>query len=591
MQTLIENSAFSLMIVFLVLASALSIYNITIECIFRLRRKITYKTYSYYEQLYLYNTNYINISLIGIIWGLSLILFGLFIWDRVVRLYTIALLPVDLVMGIFLYYELTRKKYNNHDIITFDPYYRDLYRIEKSKNSVLRKINKVEEEFNKLALELMATFREFNAILPNDEKEKEFQDYIDKCNKEFSKNRDELIDYNNKVIKQFNADLNDYLTMGLATDYEIPEFHTIDVQQMFGYIAQFKKTFEAYVSQYSKQSLKKGNLANSQMEAIFNIAIKMNTKFSDEDMSAILETINKKSTKKEEIVSFMLSNSLISEKVIHDAIVQKDWAWCAFEDLIFTQNRKQIIDLYLDIIENNAINSCNKLLNMNTFDQTDILTKVLTSTGTTNSCTQVIKFRIIVHSNDQKFDDEATRYENMAISIRNYSMSLPNDSNRNWIMTICNDSSFYENKEDIVDVYNKIYKKLKDTYAYLNTVLICYYEGVLANNDYLDNAKITNLYLENLLTLNASSLKVFALMVCALVLTVDKDKRNLKLAMDGLRHDPLGKEALANAKTEYEAGKFVLKELLKTKLDKVIPIVNRVESKRMSLNKIKELAA
>ena len=109
MRTLIENSAFSLMIIFVVLSAVLSMYNIYIECVFRLRRKIAYKTYSYYEPLYLYKTNFINVSLIGTVWGASLILFGLFIWDPVVRFYTIALAPIDLVMGIFLYYEVTRK--------------------------------------------------------------------------------------------------------------------------------------------------------------------------------------------------------------------------------------------------------------------------------------------------------------------------------------------------------------------------------------------------------------------------------------------------------------------------------------------------
>ena len=90
--------------------------------------------------------------------------------------------------------------------------------------------------------------------------------------------------------------------------------------------------------------------------------------------------------------------------------------------------------------------------------------------------------------------------------------------------------------------------------------------------------------------MNNSTLKVFALLASALILLVDEDDKNVAIAIDGLKHDQIGRDALQNTQTDVEAGKYVVKTLLKTKLDKVIPIVNRVEVKRMSLNKVKELA-
>ena len=589
--TSIENSALPMMIIYLIASTIVIGYNAYIEIVFRLRRKISYKNYKFFEPFYLLKLNIYNIVAMGVVAFLSIILFALYIWSNVVRIYCIVFIPMILSMSLFIYYEFSRLNYNNEDIITFDPYFRDLYKIERSKTAILNKISIVETDFKKLSSELMTKFKAFNTLLPNKEKEQEFQAFIDKCNKEFEKNRGELVNYNKSVISQFDNSLNDFLTLGLATDYEIPEFHTIDVQQMFGYITELRTMFETYVSQQAKQKLRQGVLKSpDKIIEVFNIALKMNVRFTDEDIMTILEALNSKVAKKEEVFTYLLSQNLVSEDVLHEAIVRRDWAWCVIEDNVFAKSRKKIIELYSDIVEHNAINCCNKLLNMNGVDQSDILVKVLNTATKSNACTQVIKFRIIIQSNDQEFDDEATMYENMAISIRNYVLENPSDENRAWIIDVCNASSFYQNKEQIVNIYTRISQKIKDKYNFLNSVLICFYEGELSTNKYIDNTKITNFYLENILTLNNSTLKVFALLACALILLVDEDDKNVQVAIDGIKHDQIGRDALQNTQTDVEAGKYVVKTLLKTKLDKVIPIVNRVEVKRMSLNKIKELA-
>ena len=127
-------------------------------------------------------------------------------------------------------------------------------------------------------------------------------------------------------------------------------------------------------------------------------------------------------------------------------------------------------------------------------------------------------------------------------------------------------------------------------FYYLNNVLICFYEGELSRDKYIDNTKITNLYLENLLTLNNQTLRVFSLLACSLILCVDEDDANVEVALEGLRKDQIGRDAINNCTTDVEIGRYVLKELFNSKLDKLIPIINRVETKRMSLDKLRRLA-
>ena len=589
-ETRAESSSFIMMMIFLSIFTVVTVYNVYVEIAFRARRRISYKTFKYFERMYMLEPNYYNIGFLGFVIVLSLIFFAVFIGSGVTRLFCITFIPTDLIMGLFMYYELTRSKYNNEDIASFDTYYRDLNRIENSKTQLLNKITSVENEFKTLSSNNMKNFNEFNQLIPNEAKEAEFKHYIDLRLKEFEENRNELVNYNKLVISQFNTALNDYLTQGLSSFQEIPEFKAIDIQQMFDYVSAMRVMFETYVDVMSKKTLREGTFKSSdKIIQLFDIALRFNVKFEDEDMRVILNKVNNVQ-KKEEVSLYLLNQNLISEEVLHHCIVDNDWDWCVHESHIFNKNRKKIIELYIDVVQANALKCCNKMLKSNMMDQSDMLIKVLNAVSKSNACTQVIKFRIIIQTNDQQFDKEANMYENMAVSIRNYVLANPGDENRPWIIEVCDKNTFYAEKERIVDIYTRISQKLKEKYNYLNNVLICFYEGELSRDKYIDNTKITNLYLENLLTLNNQTLRVFSLLACSLILCVDEDDANVEVALEGLRKDQIGRDAINNCTTDVEIGRYVLKELFNSKLDKLIPIINRVETKRMSLDKLRRLA-
>ena len=586
----IEHSAFALMIFLMIVSTVVVGYNLYYEVVFRLRRKISYKTYTYFKPMYLCKINYINVGAIGFVLLFTLILFAMFIGSNVVRLYCVAFIPIDLVMFLFLYYEISRSQYNNINITNYDSYYRDLYKIERSKTQLLNKITKLQDEFTGLANELMGNFNKFNAILPNEAKEQEFKDYISACTAEFDENKRELSTYNTDVINAFNSALYDFLTSGIETDYEIPEFRTIDIKQMFSYVSNIRTMFESYVNDYSKIKLVQGAIKNAdKIIQLIEIAKKFNTAFSEDEVLKILEMVSKKVDQKEKVALYLLSDNMLTEDILFETVVNRDWDWCLDEGYISSRNRKKITELYANIVEANAIKSCNKLLKINSFDQSDILMKVLNTATVSNACTQVIKFRIIIESGSQQFDNPATMYENMAVALRNYALSNPGYENKSWIIGVCKDESFYENAQEIETAYKAVSAKLHDKYEYLNSVLLCFFEGDLAKNKYIDNTKIASLYLENMLTLNSASLKVFALLAAALILLMDENDANIAIAVDAIKNDSIGKEALAKTVTDVGAGQYILQNLFDTKLDKLIPIVNRCEKARMSLDKLEEL--
>ena len=586
----IESNAFTLIIFFMIVSIGVIGYNLYVEITFRLRRFINYKSYTYFEPYFKNQINYYNVGAISFVIVLSLVLTGLFVISNVVRIYCLTFIPIDLVMGLMLYYELSRPKYNNENIIAYDSYFRDLNKIEKSKTKLLNKIIKLENEFNSLSSDLMKNFNQYNSILPNAEKEKEFDSYITSCKADFEQNKQELTTYNKDVVTAFNEAIREFISSGIESDYDIPEFKTIDINQMFSYVSTMRSMFETYVASNTVDKLASGALRKSdKIIEIIEIAQKFNTKFSDSDILKIFTMLKDKVKDKEKVVVYLMSNGMISESVLHTAIVDKDWDWCIDEGYITTRSHKRLIELYADIVSANAINSCNKLLKMNNIDQSDILMKVLNTATVTNACTQVIKFKIIIESDSQQFDNPATMYENMAIAIRNYALSNPSYENKSWIINICREESYYENAEVIEDTYLEISQKIKEKYSYLNNVLICFYEGDLAKNKYIDNSKITSIYLENMLTLNSTSLRVFALLACSMILLLDENDANVNVALDAIKNDQIGKEALANTTTDVDAGKYILKTLFDTKLDKLIPIVNRAEKVRMSLDKLEEL--
>ena len=74
-----------------------------------------------------------------------------------------------------------------------------------------------------------------------------------------------------------------------------------------------------------------------------------------------------------------------------------------------------------------------------------------------------------------------------------------------------------------------------------------------------------------------------------MILLMDENDANIQVALDALNNDQIGKEALTKSSTDVGIGKYVLKTIFTTKLDKLIPIVNRAEKVRMSLDKLEEL--
>ena len=129
--TLIENNALNLMIFFIVVSFAIFVYNLSFELIFRNRRCINYATYPFFIKMYNLQTNLYNLSALAGVILFSFILFAMFIGSRVVRIYLFTIIPIDASMAVFIYYELTRSKYNNSKLNIFNAYYNEVANIEK----------------------------------------------------------------------------------------------------------------------------------------------------------------------------------------------------------------------------------------------------------------------------------------------------------------------------------------------------------------------------------------------------------------------------------------------------------------------------
>ena len=79
------------------------------------------------------------------------------------------------------------------------------------------------------------------------------------------------------------------------------------------------------------------------------------------------------------------------------------------------------------------------------------------------------------------------------------------------------------------------------------------------------------------------------IVAASLILLMDENDANIAIAVDAIKKDAVGRDALAKTVTDVGAGQYILQNLFDTKLDKLIPIVNRCEKARMSLDKLEEL--
>ena len=85
-ETPAESSSFIIMMIYLSIFFAVTAHNVYVEVMFRARHRITYKSYKYFERMYLMDVNYYNIGFLGFVIVLSLIFFAVLVGSEVTRL-------------------------------------------------------------------------------------------------------------------------------------------------------------------------------------------------------------------------------------------------------------------------------------------------------------------------------------------------------------------------------------------------------------------------------------------------------------------------------------------------------------------------
>ncbi len=589
----IEDKALGLMIFYLVLTFLVSAYLLVYEICFNLRRKINYKNYTFFVGMYNTKVDVFRLAAIIFIFVFGLVLFGLFVSSYVINLYLVALIPIYSVMGFFLYLELTRKKYNNPYVRRFDTYYRDIDRTSKSQLKILTKVKNLKDTFIETENVLYLDFLAVNNIVPNDNKKLEFERFNKETISEFDEAIESLNDYNSTIIAQFNETLSDFLYHRVEKDYfEIPDFETIDTYKFEADIKELNSFYDDYFKTYIKQSVINGEVNSSEsIISLLDIAEKYRTKYDNIEVLKILQSVDKNIENKHSVAKYLLEHKILSNDILFEEIIDQDWEWCISSSYITKLPKKDIIKFYQTVVEKNAKRCCNKLLKIQTINQVSIIDKVLALVEfEDNSCIQLLKFTKLIKSNTQEFSDEGTRYENMAIALK---FSLKPDVDDaitiNTINQICQNETYYENKDEIARIYVQESEKLQNSFPYITDVLLCLFDGELAQSQYMNSNAVMNLYLEDILTLNSTNLRVLNILLSSVIMLYDTNKKHIVSAINSIQNDKIVDTLELSYLTAKKDGKTILKKLLKTEKNKVVAIINRVEKERQSLDMLEKV--
>lgn len=588
MLTIIESKAFELAIVFTIFATLVAIYNIAFELLFRQRRKISYKTYSFFRKMFMLNINAYNIVAISLVLIMSIILFGLFIASPVVRFYLFAIIPVDFMMGVFLYFDLTRPNYNNPNILDFDNYYRNLRKVEASKNRLFEQIDDIQNQYDTETKELIRNLQKYNLVFPNEEKFREIGELVAKSMNEFEQNKNDLINYNTAIIGQFNDSISEYVIQGLDPTFDIQEFHQIDIKQMKQFVVDIKKEIEDYVKETTMTNLINKTPNNSkQIIAALEASEYFNFRLTLQDVVSILRVANTFVDDKQTIATYLIERKYVNVDDLFSYIIEKDWAWCVTNDTISVLTKKQLIHLYSQIIEHNSSKICNVVLKCSAIDQTDVLDKVLATATINNNCVQMIKFHKIIINSAQEFDDVINMYENMTYAILQHTQSKPSNPLTTVAKSIIATGDFYNRRSEIKMEYYKIFDNLHNKYRYLPDVLMCFYDGDLSKYKNIDMTNVMAFYMENMKTLNEEGLRYLNILLSAVILMFDSNQDNIKVAINSVQEDKFSSELdILNIYKAKINGKSLIRFLTTKKLDKIVPIINRIERYRKSLDDV-----
>ena len=560
------------------------------ETILHKRGKINYSNYKKMRK-YFALTISSKILISGMVSILFIIIVGCFIFfNNSLRIYLI-LLIVTLILNIIgLYSYISSIKYNRN-LKEFDEYHSKVESSYANKEKIVNNLKVIDSKYQFINKEIQKLYKRISELvigfieLPN---VKECYEPLNKIKKE---QEDILMSFDEKMPVIFTESLIKYLENGGQTSAYTYIFNPnmdLNVDPIITTVSnKLKDKYMAYI-QESFINLKHKD-ANSLIE-LANLLVSFNL-FEEKYVDILIDVVNSNPKNNKPVIRYLFNNKYVNYKLISKCINSgKDWI---FEYPITKfVSKNELTTLVSEIINKNNSNITNKFLMLVDKGSTEAIKNGISVAVINNESSTLMSRYIELLELDGGFNSLSNRYENIALSLNNYFISINSQNSK--IEAIINSDTFYENKNYLDEIYNSVLVKLEP--VLIKTFRSMLYFSLYCTKDFkcFSQQKINTIYVEYKRQLNVVGMLCLSSLLDAVTLATVKEvsiSQLVKKNIDELTGDvlyekfyPVTGNKVNNLKLY---GKDIIQNLFKNYKQELSTLVNHVESERLVLDKIR----
>ncbi len=558
------------------------------------RKAITYENYKEYKIYFSFEPNRL-LLILGAVYLAVLVFLSFFVLrNNVLRIYLIVFALMLLFVGtsIALYY--LSKRYNK-DLSYFDNNYESISNSYLNKQKLLEVINglnikrtELQNDIKRIEDSCMNLVVGYSGIVGLPEIVKPLDDIIEA--------QEGIVNsFDNSMTGLFTKSLIDYLKNGKISKSTYTLFNpmtTIEIENICNSISENKKKiFSAYLVSVFENVQFANNKALVQ---ISNILLNNNLFKGDSYTKIIIEFISNQEQDREDVVEFLYNNNLLNYPILLDC-VDKHLDFIFDRSITRCITEKEFIEFISTVVNKNNYSFANKYLVFCTKADCESIKKALEISGAKNKTAELFEGYYHLLQVDSGYNDISTRYENIAITLRDYFVDSCPEKER--INHIIHQESYLDNKSTLDAMYNKVLSEAQPVLDKCFNSLLHYFVYGSSCVTQVVESKVKQLFVEYKKSVNIRGLLCLAALLDGLMLINIKDKDKAKticesiLSYNNLCDDFEYYPISANSKKNYVLyGKEILENLYDVEnLSILRNVIMHVEKSRQTLDLFRRL--
>lgn len=554
------------------------------------RKNINYNNYSEYKKYFnlTISKKIVIFTFLSII--LNIVLGLIIIYNDAMNVYLIMLGSLIILDVIGLVSYLLSVKYNSN-LIEFDEYFKMVESSYKNKDKIIKNIQIIDNKFTLINNDLDKIYKKVEELVVD------FKGFnnIDECFKplyNIKKEQEEiLLSFNDDMPKLFTKALIKYLKNDGKENSESYLFNPnieLNIDPIISTIS--NKIKDKYLN-YLKDAFV--NLKHKNSLALIEILnILENYKLIPKNyIEILLNVVNKDPKNNKPVIKYLFDKKCVNYNLIITSISQNS-DWVLDYPIVKLITKNELTKLVEEIIKKNNINITNKFLMLVDKSSLSNIKNGIEVANLNNDSTLIMRKYIELLALDGGFNSVANRYENLALTLKNYFSTKNVKEER--IDNIINQGSYYENKQYLNDKYNEVLSQIESVLNKTFKSMLCFTLYGIKNFKYFDQNKINETYVEYKRLLNIEGLLCLSSLLDAISLSHTNDPEAysiIKKAIDEFVGDSLYEHfypITANKMNNIKLySKDIIQSLFKSNKNELSTLINHIENERLVLDKIR----